>query len=57
MHHSNVVKAWVADRKAQIELFHLPSHCPQPKSTAAKRLNADLQQDTGQRVAVHITVR
>ena len=26
VHHSKVVKAWVAERKDQIELFYLPSH-------------------------------
>jgi len=29
VHHSKLVKAWVADRKDQIELFYLPSYSPQ----------------------------
>jgi hypothetical protein len=28
VHHSNLVKAWVAERKNRIELFYLPSYIP-----------------------------
>ena len=29
VHHSKLVKAWVAEREDQIELFYLPSYSPQ----------------------------
>ena len=43
VHHSKIVKAWVAERKEQIELFYLPSYSPQ--LNPEERLNADLKQD------------
>jgi len=33
VHPSRIVKAWVAERKDQIELFHLPSTSPQLRAT------------------------
>ena len=37
-HHSKIVKAWVAERQDQIELFYLPSYSPQ--LNPEERLNA-----------------
>ena len=48
VYHSKIVKAWVAERKAQIELFYLPSYSPQ--LNPQERLNADLKQEKGKRV-------
>lgn len=55
VHHSKLVKAWVAERPDQIELFYLPSYSPQlnPK----ERLNADLKQEMGKRVPVRTKAR
>ena len=50
VHHSKVVKAWVAERKEQIELFYLPSYSPQ--LNPEERLNADLKQEMSKRVPV-----
>lgn len=50
VHHSKLVKAWVAERQDQIELFYLPSYSPQ--LNPEERLNADLKQDMGKRVPV-----
>ena len=50
VHHSKVVKAWVAQHKDQIELFYLPSYSPQ--LNPEERLNADLKQELGKRVPV-----
>ena len=50
VHHSKIVKAWVSQRKEQIELFYLPSYSPQ--LNPEERLNADLKQEMGQRVPV-----
>ena len=40
----------VAERKDQIELFYLPSYAPE--LNPEERLNADLKQGTGRRVAI-----
>lgn len=48
VHHSKLVKAWVALHNAQIELFYLPSYSPQ--LNPEERLNADLKQEMGKRV-------
>ena len=48
--HSKLVKAWVAERQDQIELFYLPSQSPQLK--AEERLDADLKQEKGKSVPV-----
>ena len=50
VHHSKLVKAWVAERIDQIELFYLPSYSPQ--LNPEERLNADLKQEMGKRVPV-----
>ena len=50
VHHSKVVKAWVAQRNEQIELFYLPSYSPQ--LNPEERLNADLKQEMGRKVPV-----
>lgn len=50
VHHSKVVKVWVAERKDQIELFYLPSYSPH--LNPEERLNADLKQEMGKRVPV-----
>ena len=50
VHHSKIVKAWVAERIDQIELFYLPSYSPQ--LNPEERLNADLKQEMGKRVPV-----
>jgi transposase len=50
VHHSRIVKAWVAERESQIELFYLPSYSPQ--LNPEERLNADLKQEMGKRVPV-----
>ena len=50
VHHSKIVKAWVSERKDQIELFYLPSYSPQ--LNPEERLNADLKQAMGERVPV-----
>ena len=46
VHHSKIVKTWVAEREDQIELFYLPSYSPQ--LNPEERLNADLKQELGQ---------
>ena len=50
VHHSKLVKAWVAERLEQIELFYLPSYSPQ--LNPEERLNADLKQEMGKRVPI-----
>jgi transposase len=50
VHHSKIVKAWVAERLDKIELFYLPSYSPQ--LNPEERLNADLKQEMGKRVPV-----
>ena len=55
VHHSKIVKAWVAEREDQIELFYLPSYSPQ--LNPEERLNADLKQEMGKRVPVRTKAR
>ncbi len=55
VHHSKIVKAWVAERDAQIELFYLPSYSPQ--LNPEERLNADLKQEMGKKVPVRTKAR
>lgn len=50
VHHSKLVKAWVAQHSDQIELFYLPSYSPE--LNPEERLNADLKQEMGKRVPV-----
>lgn len=48
VHHSKPVKAWVADRTEQIELFYLPSYSPE--LNPEERLNSELKQALGSKV-------
>lgn len=41
VHHSKLVKAWVAENAQKIELFYLPSYSPE--LNPEERLNADLK--------------
>lgn len=50
MHHSKQLKAWVAERAHQIELFYLPSYSPELNPD--EQLNADIKQYVGPRVQV-----
>ena len=50
VHHSKPVKAWLAERQQQIEVFYLPSYSPELNPD--ERLNADLKQALGSRVQV-----
>jgi len=50
VHHSKPVKAWLAERTQQIEVFYLPSYSPE--LNPEERLNADLKQAMGKRVPV-----
>lgn len=47
-HLSKPIKAWGAERKEKIELFYLPSHCPE--LNPQERLNADLKHAIGTKV-------
>ncbi len=47
VHHSKPVRAWLAERKALIEVFYLPSYSPE--LNPEERLNADLKQAMGKR--------
>jgi transposase len=55
VHHSKLVKAWVTERKEQIELFYLPSYSPE--LNPEERLNADLKQEMGKRVPIRTKTR
>ena len=50
VHHSKPVKAWLAERVSQIEVFYLPSYSPE--LNPEERLNADLKQAMGKKVPV-----
>jgi len=50
VHHSKPVKAWLAEHKARIEVFYLPSYSPELNPD--ERLNADLKHALGSRVQV-----
>lgn len=50
VHHSKLVKAWVAERSSRIELFYLPSYSPE--LNPEERLNADLKYAIGSKVPV-----
>lgn len=50
VHHSKVVKAWLDEHKAQIEVFYLPSYSPELNPD--ERLNADLKQAIATKVPV-----
>lgn len=55
VHHSKPVKAWVEERKDQIELFYLPSYSPE--LNPEERLNADLKHAIGSKVAARTKVK
>ena len=48
VHHSKLVKAWLAEHKKQIEAFYLPSYSPDLNHD--ERLNADLKYALDSRV-------
>ena len=48
VHHSKLVKAWLADKAEKIEVFYLPSYSPQLNPD--ERLNADLKYAIGSKV-------
>lgn len=48
VHHSKLVKAWLAERKDKIEVFYLPSYSPELNPD--ERLNADLKHAIGSKV-------
>ena len=50
VHHCKPVKAWLAEHKADIEAFFLPSYSPELNPD--ERLNADLKQAIGSKVPV-----
>lgn len=50
VHHCKPVKAWLAERKEQIEVFYLPSYSPELNPD--ERLNADLKHAIGTKVPV-----
>lgn len=50
VHHCKAVKAWLAEHKADIEVFYLPSDSPELNPD--ERLNADLKQVIGSKVPV-----
>lgn len=50
VHHSKPVKAWLAAHEEHIEVFYLPSYSPELNPD--ERLNADLKQAIGSKVAV-----
>ena len=50
VHHCNPVKDWLAEQKADIEVFYLPSYSPELNPD--ERLNADLKHAIGTKVPV-----
>ena len=50
VHHCKPVKAWLAERRDQIEVFYLPSYSPELNPD--ERLNADLKHAIGTKVPV-----
>ena len=50
VHHSKPVKAWVAERPKEIELFYLPSYSPE--LNPEERLNSELKYSLGSKVPV-----
>ena len=55
LHHSKLVKTWVAGHSEKIELFYAPSYSPQ--RNPEEWLNADLKQEIGKRVPVRTKAR
>jgi transposase len=50
VHHSKIVKAWLAERVDEIEVYYLPSYAPELNPD--ERLNADLKHAIGTKIAV-----
>ena len=55
LHHSKLVKTWVAGHSEKIELYYAPSYSPQ--RNPEEWLNADLKQEIGKRVPVRTKAR
>ena len=55
VHHSKLVKAWLADKTEKIEVFYLPSYSPQLNPD--ERLNADLKYAIGSKVPVRTKIK
>ena len=55
IHHSKLVKAWLADKKDKIEIFYLPSYSPELNPD--ERLNADLKYAIGSKVSARTKKR
>ena len=55
VHHCQPVKDWVAEHKAQIEVFYLTSNCPELNPD--ERLNAGLKHAIGTKVPVRTKAR
>ncbi len=55
VHHSKLVKAWLADKKDKIEVFYLPSYSPELNPD--ERLNADLKHAIGSKVPARTKTR
>ena len=55
VHHSKLVKAWLADKKDKIEIFYLPSYSPELNPD--ERLNADLKYAIGSKVSARTKKR
>ena len=55
VHHSKLVKAWLCDKIAQIEVFYLPSYSPELNPD--ERLNADLKHAIGTKVPMRTKAR
>lgn len=49
-HHSELVKAWLEERKDRIEIFYLPSYAPELNPD--ERLNADMKHAISTKVPV-----
>jgi hypothetical protein len=55
MHHSELVRAWVAEQRERIGLF--PPFSEAPQRNAEQRLSADLKQELGMRASVRAKIR
>jgi transposase len=55
VHHCKPVKAWLAEHRQHIEVFHLPSYSPELNPD--ERLNADLKRAIGSKVPVRTKVK
>ena len=55
VHHSKLVKEWVAEHQHEIELFYLPSYSPE--LNPEERLNSDLKQAMGSKVPARTKIK